>query len=95
MILISLLGVYDSSIFPILFEYKDEVKKHIFIHDDSKYETNRIKDVLQAQEKFKEFYSLNYDCYSIKIDEDSYSSINSCFEEIIKLSKGNFKKYIF
>lgn len=95
MILISLLGVYDSSIFPILFEYKDKVKKHIFIHDDSKYETNRIKKVLEAQEKFKEFYSLNYDCYSIKIDEDSYASINSCFEEIVKLSKSDFKSIYF
>ena len=43
MILISLLGIHDSSIYPILVEFKDKIKKHIIIHDDSKYETNMIK----------------------------------------------------
>ena len=45
MILISLLGIHDSSIFPILFEFKEKISKHIVIHDDSKYETNMIKKV--------------------------------------------------
>ena len=29
MILISLLGIHDSSIFPILFEFKEKISKHI------------------------------------------------------------------
>ena len=56
MILISLLGIHDSSIYPILVEFKDKIKKHIIIHDDSKYETTMIKKVMNSQEKFKEFY---------------------------------------
>ncbi len=43
MILISLLGIHDSSIYPILVEFKDKIKKHIIIHDDSKYETTMMK----------------------------------------------------
>ena len=60
MILISLLGIHDSSIYPILVEFKDKIKKHIIIHDDSKYETTMIKKVMNSQEKFKEFYNLDF-----------------------------------
>ena len=41
-----------------LWEFKDKIKKHIIIHDDSKYETTMIKKVMNSQEKFKEFYNL-------------------------------------
>ncbi|MGJ0344777.1 DUF1887 family CARF protein [Aliarcobacter cryaerophilus] len=95
MILISLLGIHDSSIYPILFEFKEKISKHIIIHDDSKYETNMIKKVLTSQEKFKDFYSLDFKTYSIKIDEDSYDSINSCYEEILKISNKNFEDIYF
>jgi hypothetical protein len=43
-----------------------------------------IKKVLSSQEKFKDFYSLDFKAYSIKIDEDSYDSILHCYEEILK-----------
>ncbi|MCT7650052.1 DUF1887 family CARF protein [Aliarcobacter butzleri] len=95
MTLISLLGTHDSSIFPILFEFKDKISKHIIIHDDSKYETNMIKRVLSSQEKFKDFYSLDFKAYSIKIDEDSYDSILHCYEEILKLSNSDYKNIYF
>lgn len=95
MILISLLGIHDSSIYPILVEFKDKIKKHIIIHDDSKYETNMIKKVLASQEKFKEFYNLDFKTYSIKIDEDSYDSIISCYEEIVKISNNDFLNVYF
>ena len=56
MILISLLGKYDSSIFPILFEFKAQIKIHIIIHDDSRYETKKVKKKIDSQEKFKRFF---------------------------------------
>lgn len=86
MILISLLGKFDSSIFPIFFEFRNEITKHIIIHDDSKYETTKTKKLISAQANFKEFYSLNYEIISIKIDEDSYEDILSCYEKILMLS---------
>ena len=95
MILISLLGIHDSSIYPILVEFKDKIKKHIIIHDDSKYETTMMKKVMNSQEKFKEFYNLDFKTHAIKIDEDSYDSIISCFEEIVKISNKDFKNIYF
>ena len=95
MILISLLGIHDYSIYPILVEYKNKKKKHIIIHDDSKYETTMMKKVLNSQEEFKEFYNLDFKTHAIKIDEDSYDSIISCFEEIVKISNKDFKNIYF
>lgn len=95
MILISLLGVHDSSIFPILFEFKDKIKKHIIIHDDSKYEKTIIKKVINSEEEFKNFYSLNYQTFSIQIDEDSYDSIISCYKKIEIYSNNDFKNIYF
>lgn len=95
MILISLLGKYDSSIFPILFEFKSQIKTHIVIHDDSRYETKKVKKIMNSQEKFKEFLNLDYKTYSIKIDEDSYVDIISCYEQISKLTNNNFTNIYF
>lgn len=95
MILISLLGKFDSSIFPIFFEHRNIINKHIIIHDDSKYETAKTNRLLEAQKNFKQFYSLDYEIISIKIDEDSYLDILSCYEKIIKLSDNKFENIYF
>ncbi len=95
MILISLLGKYDSSIFPMLFEFKEQIKKHIIIHDDSRFETSKVKKILASQEKFKEFFSLDYESHSIKIDEDSYGDIIKCYEKIIDLSENDYESIYF
>lgn len=95
MILISLLGKYDSSIFPILFEFKAQIKIHIIIHDDSRYETKKVKKIIDSQEKFKDFFSLDYKSYSIKIDEDSYVDIINCYEQICKLTNNDFSNIYF
>lgn len=95
MILISLLGKYDSAIFPILFEFKTQIKKHIIIHDDSRFETQKVEKIINSQEKFKEFFSLDYEIYSIKIDEDSYEDIIKCYGKILDLSNKNFENIYF
>lgn len=95
MILISLLGKFDSAIFPIFFEFKNDITKHIIIHDDSRYETTKTQKIIEAQEKFKEFYSLNYEVFSIKIDEDSYLDILSCYEKIVELSNNKVEEVYF
>lgn len=95
MILISLLNRYDLSIFPILLEFKDDVKKHILIHDSSKIETKKVKEILKVQDKFKETYNLNYKSYSLKINEDSFDDIVHCYEQILKLSNNNYEQLYF
>lgn len=95
MILISLLNKYDFSIFPILLEFKEEIKKHILIHNSSKIELKRVKEILKVQDKFKEAYNLNYKSYSLKINEDSFDDIIHCYEQILKLSNNNYEQLYF
>lgn len=95
MILISILGKFDSSVFPILYEFKNDIKKHIIIHDDSKFETRKSNKFLKTQKLFKKNYDLNYETLSLKIDEDSYVSLNDCYEKIKYLVQKNFKRVYF
>lgn len=95
MILISLLGKYDSSIFPILFEFKNQISKHIIIHDDSRYETKKVQEIILSQQKFKEFLSLDFEIHTIKIDEDFYDDIIDCYEQILKLSNHKYENIYF
>ena len=95
MILVSLLGKYDSSIFPILYEFKNEITYHLIIHDDSKFETHKTNNFLKTQDEFKTFYNLNFKIDSFKIDEDSYQSLLLAFDRIMGLSDNNFENVYF
>ena len=95
MVLISLLGVHDSSIFPILFEFKDKISKHIIIHDDSRFEVNKIKKIQESEDNFKEFYSLKFETFSIKIDEDLYKCMDYAYSKIVDISNKKFENIYF
>ena len=75
MILISVLGKFDSSIFPLLYEFKEKLSHHIIIHDDSKFEVRKTNSFLQTQKEFKKFYELDFKIDSIAVDDDSYESV--------------------
>lgn len=95
MILISSLGKFDSSIFPLLYEYKGKLSQHIIIHDDSKYESSKTLKFIAAQNQFKNFYDLNFETKSIKIDEDSHESLLEAFEKIKVISNDKFENVYF
>lgn len=95
MILISSLGKYDSSIFPLLYEFKEKLSQHIIIHDDSKYESSKTLKFIDAQNEFKSFYDLNFETKSIKIDEDSFDSLLLAFEKIEVAANNKFENVYF
>ncbi len=95
MILVSLLGKYDSSIFPILYEFKDKISCHIIIHDDSKYEVGKTSKFLKTQDEFKKFYKLDYVVDAIEVDEDSFDSLLCAFDKIQKIAKNNLQNVYF
>jgi hypothetical protein len=95
MVLVSLLGKDDSSIFPILYEFKDKITCHIIIHDDSKFETSKTNNLLNIQNDFKFFYGLDFMTDSLKIDEDSYESLLLALDKIKEISKNGFENIYF
>ncbi len=96
MTLVSILGDFHSSIFPILFEFKKKITHHIILHDDSKHDQKHIEKIIKAQRKFLETYEekgipvLSYKINRIQVAEDNYEEILNAFKVIaasVKKSK--------
>jgi len=85
MYLVSVIGDFHSSIMPITYEFKNSIKKHFLVYDDSKYERDEYDRVIKAQKRFLEQNPhLNYKIVEVKLDEDSYESIQKAYESIVK-----------
>jgi hypothetical protein len=93
MILVSILGDFHSSILPVFYDFKEQITKHILIYDDSKYDIRQLSKILKGQEFFLSNYethdgrNLNFEIIPIKVKEDSFESIQQCYNEIIQHSK--------
>lgn len=102
MVLVSILGDFHSSIFPVFFEFKDKIDKHIILFDDSKYDQKQFNNILKGQQYFlsnyenieKSIFKLNYEIISMKIDEDSYEDILECYESIINHANNSNEIYL-
>ncbi|MEA2091155.1 MAG: DUF1887 family CARF protein [Campylobacterota bacterium] len=80
--LVSILGDFHSSIFPIFFEFKDSIDTHIIIHDDAFSEQSKSNKILTSLKHFSHKNSLNIKTQNYKIDEDSLESILKLIEHI-------------
>ena len=89
MTLISILGDFHSSILPISYEFKEKISKHIIVYDDAGHDVKKSWRILRGQKAFMESLSLNskskYEIVTMQIDEDSYKSIDECYERILTI----------
>jgi hypothetical protein len=90
MILVSILGDFHSSIFPVMNKFKDEIKTHVLLYDKNDHMLQKAQRYLNGIENFREKYSLQFDSKSHRIDEYSQLSIES-LEKIFKLYTDNFE----
>ena len=71
-------------------QFKDKISKHILIYDDSEHDQNQLTKILKGQKFFLSGYEnidgnrLNFEIIPIKVNEDSFLSINKCFDEITR-----------
>jgi len=88
-ILVSILGDFHSSILPITYEFKEKISKHIIVYDDSHMDTRNSWRILRGQKAFVGSLSLHskekYEILTMQIDEDSYESIDGCFNRILTM----------
>lgn len=82
MLLVSILGDFHSSVFPIYYEFKDSISTHIVVHDDSFGELLKSKKVLTSLNKFNQQNNINIKTKDFRIDEDSFESILELIEYI-------------
>jgi len=89
--LVSILGDFHSSILPISYEFKEKITKHVIVYDDSRADIEKLKRIVSGQRAFFKTLSADskhhYEVSPMQIDEDSYESINRCFDRIINLEK--------
>jgi len=88
MVLVSILGDFHSSILPIFYNFKDDITKHILIHDDFKRDVTKAKELLQGLERFKQKYNYTFELIEYTLDEDSYEDIDKCSLNHNLMSKG-------
>jgi len=87
MVLISILGNFHSSIFPIYNEFKDKITTHIVVHDDAFSEQLKDKKIIHALKKFNAKHHLQIITQEHKLDEDSFKSIYTLIETIKSLNE--------
>ncbi|MDQ1244527.1 MAG: hypothetical protein QG565_867 [Campylobacterota bacterium] len=94
MILVSILGDFHSSIFPIYNEFKDKISTHILVHDHALGEKMKHKPVLESLEKFNKKHSLKINTQEHIVDEDSLASITNLVEKLKTISNEWSEVYI-
>jgi len=94
MLLVSILGDFHSSIFPIFYEFKDSIHTHLIVYDDAFKERLSSKKILNSLKEFSKNHTLNIETVSYSIDEDSYESIVALIKKIQSLESNAQNIYI-
>jgi hypothetical protein len=97
MTLVSIIGDFHSSILPLSYAFRKEMKRHIIVYDDSHIDTQESRRVLRGQKAFLEEIAKSGEDYVLipmQIDEDSYESIIACCERILSYIENPDKIYL-
>ncbi|MGB5793460.1 Card1-like endonuclease domain-containing protein [Poseidonibacter sp.] len=94
MTLVSILGDFHSSILPVYYQFRNNIKNHIIIYDDFKCDVKEAKNIIKGIKNFNKKYNLDIKTHIHCIDEDSYEAINKTIEFIESNSKKISKLYI-
>jgi len=94
MLLISIVGDFHSSIFPLYNELKNSIFHHIVVDDDAFSEKKRHLQIIQSLKKFNQEKNLNIATEAFSVDEDSQASINKLIQRIKELEPNLTNVYI-
>jgi hypothetical protein len=83
MILFSIVGDFYSSILPLFYEFRYEIKKHYIVYDDARSDAIKAKKIQKGTKSFIKKYALDIETEMLQIDEDSKQSI----EKIVAIIK--------
>ncbi len=92
MTLVSIIGDYFSSVVPVFYHFKDKIRKHIIVADNSRRENKNAKKFRDGAVEFCKQHNLNIEHLLLSIDEDSFNSLEKAEKYITENAKG--KLYI-
>ena len=82
MTLVSVLGDFHSSILPVYYQLRNQIKTHIIIYNDFKCDVNEVRDIITGINKFNKKYYLDIETHSYCMKENSYEVLNDTIEYI-------------
>jgi len=71
MTLITIINNDLHTLIPIIFEFKNKIKKHILVYDEAKLEKSLVKKLKKGIHKVNVYYNLKQDIELIEVDEDN------------------------
>ncbi|WP_418640435.1 Card1-like endonuclease domain-containing protein [Sulfurimonas sp. ST-27] len=94
MLLISIIGDFHSSLFPLYNELKKRVTHHIVVNDDAFGERRKQRQIVKALEKFNIKKALNITTEAFVVDEDSVASIKRLIKRIEEIEPEMSQVYL-
>ena len=94
MLLVSIVGDFSSSLFPLYNELKEDITHHIVVDDDAFSERKKHTQVIDALHKFNHDKKLDITTEAFIIDEDSQASIKKLVERIKEIEPDISQVYI-
>ena len=94
MVLVSIVGDFDSSILPIIYEYKKKLSKHILLYDDFNRDVSRAKNIKRGIKKFKKSYGYSFETLEYRVDEDSLEALKECASFLLTQAPSPQKLFI-
>ena len=94
MLLVSILGDFHSSIFPIFYEFKERITTHLIVHDRAFKERRSSQKIINSLNSFSSSHALSIQTLEYSVDEDSFESILELIESIKSLESNLENIYI-
>lgn len=82
MTLVSIVGDFYSSVLPVFYEFSDQIKNHIIVYDDDRFDVQKAKKIINGTKRFIEQNDLNIETFTKSINEDYEKNI----EDIVLLA---------
>ncbi|MGE4295969.1 MAG: DUF1887 family CARF protein [Campylobacterales bacterium] len=86
MVLVSLLGDFDSSILPLFFEHKEKLSLHVLVHDKTTRDQKEARRLEKGLKALKHKYRIACNLETIEIDEDHFKVILALGERLLTLA---------
>ncbi len=95
MILISILGDYDSSIIPVSYEFKEKLDTHIIVYDSSKCNKRKAQSIIKGQKEYLSYLKgAEHKVVELTVDDSSYESMMGCVQGIKDMTKNMENVYL-
>jgi hypothetical protein len=95
MVLVSLVGDYDFATSPILYQYKNDIVKHILIADNGTRTDKKLRRILKGEKHLKKSEKLKYKLISLRFNKSDFKSIKNCYKQILMHAKCDISDIYF